>query len=565
MSEIVATTRKTEARFAFQRAVRLHTDGQLAAAVDAYRAILKGFSNAPGCWSNLGAALYKLGRKDEALDVLREGTRVCPESVDLNYELGNALGESGDDEGALERHRAVLARDPKHAGAAVSCGIALYRLKRFEEAHDHCQSALRVHLDNASLYELLGLALSKLSRHEAAASALGRAVALEPETSRYRTSLYWHGLVKLGRYAEGEEVLRGITGQDAASPDVLAPLASALISQGRLEEGTELCDAVLADDPGNLAFRMIRARAHFLAGRYRAAWADHSWPLLRQTLSGAPRLRGRIWKGEDISGQSILLCSEQGLGDVIQFARYVPLGAQRGAEVFLCCPPRLTRLLRSLPGVAQLIPRDRPWPRTDWVCLLMDVPGILGTDLDSIPGGCPYLPVRTGPRLLLPPTRQFRIGIVWAGSPHHAADRRRSCSLDDFAPLLDLPGTEFVSLQVGPRAEELRTSGWAGLIHNASDKVGSIEAAADALAEVDLVITVDTMMAHLSGALGRPVWNLLAFAPDSRWMLERSDTPWYPTMQLFRQPAPGDWAGVFQEVRRALIARLAQPRDTIPK
>ena len=317
---------------------------------------------------------------------------------------------------------------------------------------------------------------------------------------------------------------------------------------------------MLANDPGHLAARRNRAEANFLAGRYAAAWPDHSWPLLRHRWSGAPRPTGRVWKGEDLRGQSIYLYPEQGLGDVIQFARYAPLLAQRGAEVLLGCPPRLTRLLERLPGIAQVIPNDGPRPRTDRDCLLLDVPGILGADLDSIPGRCPYLPSRPGPHPILPPTRQFRIGIAWGGNPRHMADGQRSCRLDDFAPLVELPGAEFVSLQVGPRAEQLRASGWRGLIRDASDKVASIEATADALPEVDLVITVDTMLAHLAGALGRPVWTLLAFAPDWRWMLGRADTPWYPTMRLFRQPVPNDWAGVFREVRRALAARLAEPR-----
>ena len=561
MSEIADKPRATEARSAFALAVQLHTSGQLEAAVDAYRAILKGYPNAPGCWSNLGAALYKLGRKDEALDVLRRAMRVCPDAVSLHYELGNLLGETGDHEGALERHRAVLAREPKHPGAAESCAVALFRLDRFDQAVEHCRTALRLHGDDASLYDLLGLSLAKLGQHEAAASALGRAVALAPATTRYRMDLYWHALLKLGRYAEGERVLRGIAPRDAGSPDVLTALANALIHQGRLDQGIECCDAALAADPGHLPARRNRAQANFLAGRYAAAWPDYSWPLLRQTLSGAPRLTGRVWKGEVIRGQSMLLCSEQGLGDAIQFARYAPLLAQRGAEVLLCCPPRLTRLLERLPGIARVVPKDRPWPRTDWVCLLMDVPGILGTDLDSIPGECPYLPVRPGPRPLLPPKRQFRIGIVWGGNPRHKADGRRSCGLNDFAPLVELPGTEFVSLQVGRRADELRTSGWEALILDVSDKVGSVEATADALPEIDLVITVDTMLAHLAGALGRSVWTLLAFAADWRWMLDRADTPWYPTMRLFRQPAPGDWASVFREVRRALVAQLRRRNE----
>ena len=159
---------------------------------------------------------------------------------------------------------------------------------------------------------------------------------------------------------------------------------------------------------------------------------------------------------------------------------------------------------------------------------------------------------------MLPPTRRFRIGIVWAGNSANNRDRQRSCPIEHFAPLLDLPGAEWISFQVGPPAQELRRSGWRGLIRDAGEAVMPFEATADALAEVDLVISVDTAMAHLAGALGRPVWTLHAFAPDWRWMLERIDTPWYPTMRLFRQPAPNDWPGTFRAVRRALAARLAR-------
>ena len=335
--------------------------------------------------------------------------------------------------------------------------------------------------------------------------------------------------------------------------------AASLIGQLRLEQGLARCDAALAADPDQYLARFNRARANFLAGRYAAAWPDYCRPRDRQRL-GAPRLQGRVWKGEDIAGQSILLYCEQGLGDAIQFARLAPLVAQRAAKVLLCCQPKLASLLQRLSDAVEVVPWDRSWQRTDWVCSLMDVPGILDTDIDSIPTACPYLPPRTRPRPLLPATRQFRVAIVWAGNPDQEADRRRSCRLDDFAPLLELPGAEFVSFQVGPRAEELRSSGWWGLIHEAGDELTPFEAAADALLEVDLVITVDTAMAHLAGAAGRPVWTLLPFSPDWRWMLGRADSPWYPTMRLFRQPAPHDWASVFREVSRALAARLDQSR-----
>ena len=501
-------------------------------------------------------ALRKLGRKDEGLQALREGERRCPGVVDLGYNLANALTDAGDHEGALERYRAVFTHNPAHLQAAAGGGEALLRLRRFEAAVDHHRAALDRHPDNARLYHALGLSLWNLGRVEAAAAAYRRALASGPAPSVWRLNLH-RALSALGSYAEDERQLREAAAQDADSPGMLAALGQTLVSQGRLDAGLEHCDAALVVAPDHLDARLGRARANFLAGRYAAAWPDFRWRR-RHKEWRPPRVTGRDWQGQDLEGQSILLYGEQGLGDVIQFVRYAPLVARRGARVLLYCPPRLVPLLRRLPDVTEVTPSDRPAPRTDWICPLLDVPGGLRTDLDSIPGACPYLPSRTPPEPLLPATRQFRIGIVWAGNAANQRDRQRSCRLDDFAPVLELPGAEFVSFQVGPRAGELRSSGWRGLIGEAGDTLAPFEKTADALAEVDLVITVDTAMAHLAGALGRPVWTLLAFAPDWRWLLGRIDTPWYPTMRLFRQPAPNDWAGAFREVRRVLAARLAE-------
>ena len=541
------------------RAVRLHADGQLDAAVDAYRDILRRHPDIAGCWSNLGAALRKLGRKDEGLQVLRQGERLCPGFIDLSYNLGNALTDAGDHEGALERHRAVFSRDPRHLKATIAGGEALLRLERFEEAVDYYRTALDRHPDNATLYNALGWTLWNLQRVEAAATAYRRAISIGSAPSVCHTNLHL-ALSTLGRYADDEGQLREALARYADSPAMLAALGQTLINQGRLDQGLTCCDAALAINPDDLNARLGRARANFLAGRYAAAWPDFLWRRRHKTWR-AMGVTGRAWEGQRLDGQSILLYGEQGLGDVIQFARYAPLLAQRGAQVLLYSPARLARLLHRLPEVAEVVPGDRPSPRTDWICSLLDVPGVLETDVDSIPGACPYLPPRTPPRTLLPPTRQFRIGIVWAGNPANERDRERSCRLDDFAPLLELPGTEFISFQVGPRTRELRASGWRGLISEAGEEAIPFEATADALTQIDLVITVDTAIAHLAGALGRPVWTLLAFAPDWRWMLGRSDTPWYPTMRLFRQPAPNDWAGAFREVRRELAARLARPHD----
>lgn len=535
-------------------AIQLHVDGKLEAAADAYRTILLQRPDEGACWSNLGVALRALGRKEEGLDVLRRGVRACPDFADLHYNLGNALSDAGDWEGAFERYRAVLDREPRHLKAALSCGRALKNLKRYGAALDHYRTALRIHPDNAKLYHALGRLFFVMQRLRPALAAFRRAIAIGQVPPRYRLDLS-DVLSALGRYAESEQHLRQALDQAPDAPDLLAALGNNLAGQGRLEEALKSFEAALAVESEHLGARLGRARANLLAGRYIEGWQDFDWRRRHRSWKSL-NAEGRTWNGQDIHGQSILLVGEQGLGDVIQFARYASLLARCGAEVSLYVPVPLARLLRRLDGVARVVPGDRPAPTTDWVCPLLDLPGIFGTDLNSIPDTCPYLHSNSPPRPLLPPPRQFRIGVVWAGNPAHDRDRERSCRLEDFTPLLELPGTEFVSFQVGTQAKERIAGGLHGLVEGLDGVLGDFAATADALTEIDLLITVDTAIAHLAGALGRPVWNLLTFAPDWRWLLGRSDTPWYPTMRLFRQPTPGDWPGVFRQVRAALVDEL---------
>ncbi len=536
------------------RAIQLHADGRLHAAVEAYRAILKQAPETGACWSNLGMALRSLGRRQEGLAVLRQGERICPRNAALNYNLGNALKDAGDHQGALTHYRAAWTLQPDYLEAARACGAMLRRLERFDEAIVHYAAALGRHLDDSELCAGLGLALWKV-RKPAAATTLRRAVALDPTSSDFRRLL--HVVLRwLGNDVEDEKQLRAGLAREPGSPSLLAALGHSLIGQGRLDEGLECCAQALAVDRDHQDARLARGRANFLAGRYAIAWPDRYRQV--KDLDRRPKgTSGSEWEGRDLAGQSILLYGEQGLGDVIQYARYAPLVAEAGARVVVACNPRLVALLRRMRDIDSVVPDDQPPPPTDWHCSLLDVPAVWGHDVDSIPAACPYLPPRLRQTPVLPPARQFRVGIVWAGNPKQLQNRRRSCRLEDFAPLFELPCSEFVSFQVGSSARNLR-AGWRGLVHDPGDALATLEATADALMEVDLVITVDTMLAHLAGALGRPVWNLLAFAPDMRWMLNRSDTPWYPTMRLFRQSKPNDWAGVFREVRRELEAHLVR-------
>ncbi len=336
---------------------------------------------------------------------------------------------------------------------------------------------------------------------------------------------------------------------------LLVAVAHALADRRRMRKAEEYCRAALALNPDLHEARIEWGRINLLTGRWREAWKHRSRPA-KEIMRLPKGMTGRAWEGQDLAGQSILLWDEQGMGDLIQYIRYVPLLAKDGAKIILACGhPRVFGLLRRIPGIDRIQSRSQPAPRTDWHGSLLDVPGIRGDDMGTVPSACPYLPPMRRKRPVLRPARQFRVGIVWAGNMNHIRDHTRSCRLQDFAPMFDLNGVEFVSFQVGPRVRELR-SGWQEQVHDPGSALEGLESTADALMEVDLVITVDTMLAHLAGALGRPVWNLLAFNHDSRWMVGRSYTPWYPTMRLFRQPKPNDWASVFQEVRGELIALI---------
>ena len=412
-------------QLAVRRATRLHADGRLEAAVDAYRAILKQHPDTCACWSNLGVALRTLGRKDEGLQVLREGVRRCPRVVELNYNVGNALAEAGEHEEALECYRAALNLNSAHRKAAYAAGTMLLTLGRHEQAADHYRAELERHPDDPRLYHGLGSALSKLRHLPAAVAAYRRTIALGPPPVGCRTNLH-HALTALGRYEEDERQLQAASPEERRSPSLLAALGQSLTDQGRLDAGVEHCDAALTVAPDHLDARLGRARANFLAGRYAAAWPDFRWRR-HHSAWRAKEVAGRKWEGQDLARQSIVLYAEQGLGDTIQFARFAPLMAARGARVTFYCQPRLAGLLRRCPGVDEVVPNDGPPPPADWACALLDVPAVLGVDLDSIPADCPYLPLRRRTRPMLPPARRFRVGLVWGGNPAQPRDRLRSC------------------------------------------------------------------------------------------------------------------------------------------
>jgi hypothetical protein len=404
-----------------------------------------------------------------------------------------------------------------------------------------------------------GLVLKDVGRFSDAQAAFARALALKPDD----LSIRFNGLMTRrddDRLPEAIECCRRLLEQQPESGEACTNLAVVLLFSGAYDEALAEFERAVALNPESHATRANMALLLLLRGDYERGWVEYEqrWHLfsVRKPPFAQPE-----WAGEDLQGKTILLHHEQGLGDTIQCLRYVPLVAARGGRVVLRLERTLVRVAASLPDNVVISPPNAVLPAFDVWCPLMTLPRVFGTRPETIPGDVPYL----GPRAVLAERWRrrlgglpgFTVGLVWGGSPHHINDFRRSVELRRLQPLLNLPGVSFVSLQVGPRAGDLATLP-PGTVTDLSAELTDFAETAGAILALDLVIAVDTAVVHLAGALGKPAWVMLPFSPDWRWMLERDYSPWYPTLRLYRQPAPGDWTSVIERLRGDLAGRASR-------
>jgi hypothetical protein len=330
-------------------------------------------------------------------------------------------------------------------------------------------------------------------------------------------------------------------------------LASALLCAGFVDAAEEELRAAIGLHADCAEAQLILGAVHLLHGRFAEGWAGYEW---RPTAVRPGGHRGRLWKGEPLDGARIVLRSEQGFGDTIQFCRYVPLVSTRGGRVILEAPRQLAPLLASLSGVAEVISRDDAVATVDGEAPLGSLPGIFNTVLDSIPCTVPYLTADSRRRQRFQSQMSpahVNVGLVWAGNPRNPRDRLRSIALREFGPLFAVKGVRFFSLQCGTSAGEAAGLRPGPIGELERDGIDFCDTAA-AISALDLVISVDTAAAHLAGALAVPIWILLPVGPDWRWMLHTSHSPWYPTARLFRQAALGDWQSAIYAVATSLRA-----------
>lgn len=435
------------------------------------------------------------------------------------------------------------------AEALYRVGVNHHNAGNLEAAAEAYGRSLSLMPDAVTVYNNLGAALNRLGSPDVAVPYYKRAIAAFPDNQPIYGNLS-RALRKLGRTAEAEYWIKQALRLDPGDHSSLYTLGLILRDQGRLTEARECYDLVARMTPDHPDSAFEAAYTTLVTGDLRRGFIEYEWrwrmPKARKMRHARPR-----WDGKDPAGRKILVRGEQGFGDNIQFARYAPMLADLGAEVTIECNRHLYRLFTSLRDVTAVSYED-PLPEHEvWVPIL-SLPTVFGTDLDSIPAEVPYLR-SPDPVPALNKGGRLHVGLAWQGSPSHFNDHRRSVDLEALLQLVEIPNIVFVSLQKGPAGARTEALHCAPLIRGQPDRLGDFADTARVMAHLDLVISVDTSVCHLAGALGRPVWVLMPDMPDWRWLLDRPDSPWYPTMRLFRQGKKPDWRPTLTRIRLALM------------
>jgi tetratricopeptide (TPR) repeat protein/ADP-heptose:LPS heptosyltransferase len=522
--------------------------------------------------TTLGTALLQQGRGTEALTVFEKAIQLEPDHADLWRNLGLALAELRRSDEAILSLQHALKLAPGHWDAANKAAILLHQAARFKEAIVYLDLCDELKPNNLQTLHMRWNTLQQLRRHEEALADIRRAYLLDPANADICSDI-GNTLASLGRYEEALPWHDRALALRADIEQALRNKAIVLEQLGRIDEAIATYRRAVFLHPGDAEAGWNLALLQLLTGDFEAGWAGREaarWniPVL---VEGYPKLSRPIWRGaEPIGGKTILVCPDEGLGDVIQFARYVPMLAARGARVILIVQDELHPLLSRLTGVAQCLPRSETTaPPYDVHCPLTSLPLAFGTRLDTIPAETSYLPAPAADRVQAWEQRlgshdRLRVGLVWSGNPRHNNDRNRSMPFRTMARILDADAT-FVSLQKDLRAEDRPILEERTDIVDLTEHLTNFVETAALVSCLDLVISVDTSVAHLSGALGRPTWILLPYAPDYRWLLNREDSPWYPTVRLFRQDESHDYAGVIDRVHRELQSRTAAFRSEATK
>jgi Flp pilus assembly protein TadD len=496
---------------------------------------------------------FQTGRLEEAEKVLCIILAEQPDHGEALHLLGLIAVAVGQTDQAIGYFSRAIAAQPGVSMYHCNLGVALAAMNRCVESVAAFECALQVDTGNCSALRNLGCVLRDTGEYERAVTVFRQALIQQPGDAPLHNDL-GNSLRAAGRIDEAIVCYRKAAEIAPEYHESFSNLAAALIAKNLLSQAVEACRRAIALSPDFATAHHNLGQCLLAEGNFPEGWKEYVWRArVKQADLICRDFHQPHWNGEDLAGKTILIHAEQGIGDAIQFIRFLPQVKARGGLIILDCRPELLRLFDGQFDVDQWIKTGDVLPHFDVHCPMMSLPMALGTTLESIPGSVPYLAANSEARLRwkqrLANDPSLKIGLTWAGNPTHSRDRQRSMPLSNFAPLAEIPGITLYSLQKGAAASQAlqmpKLADWTG-------ELPDIAEIAALIVNLDLVITVDTSIAHLAGALGKPVWVLLAFSPDWRWMLDRTDSPWYPTMRLFRQNQRGDWTQPIRKISAAL-------------
>lgn len=525
----------------------LRTKGLFTESIAAHRQVTVLRPQSADSWSGLGLALHSAGRLEEAAEAYQRAIVLNPTEADSLENLGSILHLRGQTAQAIPLLRKALATRPNEAASLSNLAAVLTETGQYDEAIELLRKAVAAKPEFVEAHDNLGLALRHKGRLEEALHSHQTAAKLRPGafvTLRNIGQTYQ----LMGRTSEAVEAYRKAIAIKPDYVEAISSLGTALMELREVDAGTKAFREAIAIRPEYPLAHFNLSQALLLTGDWLEAWEEQEWRWRAPDLKlPRPNFSRPVWNGEDLKGRRILVHAEQGFGDALHFGRYLPLVAQRGGRVIFQCHPGVKRLFEPMQEIDQCVAFDSAVPEFDIHIPLMSLPGIFKTTLQNVPAAQGYL--EADPELskvwkdrIRPANeRAFRVGLVWAGRGDQKNDRNRSMPLAALTPLGGVTGVEFFSLQKGEPASQLKASPPGLVIQDLSNDLSDFADTAAALDHLDLLISADTAPAHLAGALGKPVWVLAAFFADWRYMLNRSDNPWYASMRVFRQPRPGDW------------------------
>lgn len=584
-------------------AVKRYEEGDLRRAEALAQKLLRQPANAADALNLLGMIRIAENRNDEAVRLIALASERSPGRPEFVARLGQAQMASGDFAGAAASFRKQLAIDGKDRIAHYNLGRAFFCQGQLQQALAGFARAAEIDAGFAQAHYNVGVVCQRLRDYAAAEAAYRRTLAIDPA---YRAALSnlavvlrhqedklqpalqaallaveaapddadnWNNLGLISRDlgdpgAAGECIGRALS--LAAKAEYLQNMGTLLLDARRIDEAIAYFGKAIAADPANADAHMNLGFAHLLRGNFALGWQEYEWRLRRpESFGNHPDFAQAQWRGEDIAGQRLLVCAEQGLGDTLHFVRYAPTLAACGATLTVEVQAPLLRLLANSFAGIDFIATGDARPAVDCWTPLLSLPGLLGKPAADSPEEVPYLRADAGDvarfAAIVGERRRPRVGLVWSGAPRrhdveaNRVDRRRSVHLRAMSPLLELSGIDFYSVQKGPAAAQLGEVDSARRVIDVTAQVDDFADTAALLHNLDLLITVDTSMAHLAGGLGLPVWMLSRFDGCWRWLVDGSSTIWYPSMKIYRQQTAGDWSGVIAQLQRDLAALAGTP------